>query len=221
MKKLALFSIVLVLVLVGCQPQPVTNSAAPTFAVTLAATPGSDVKPSFEMSFNDPSDPICQPGSYDFGDFSCQGGEYHEVNKENGSIAGTCEGTFKNFILQAQIRLVGNNGAYGVEFRGNNDTPHFYIFMIHPDGKYQLIKWDQIQSNNATLIPWTASPAIKQGEAANVLQVIAQETRLTLFANNQQLASITDASYPEGCVGPVALEEGHAASSTVKVWELP
>jgi hypothetical protein len=91
--------------------------------------------------------------------------------------------------------------------------------MIHPDGKFQLIEWspDSIQ----TLIPWTESAAIKQGEATNWLQVIAQDTRLTLFVNDQQLASISDGTYKEGGAGPVALEEGHAVVSTIKVWELP
>jgi hypothetical protein len=225
MRKRMVWLLVMAMAVVGCQSQPVPVSSIPTFADTLAATPGPDVQPAIDKDFNDPSEGWCQSVSFDFGDFYCQGGELHLVAKGTGNVAASDGGirSFKNFILQAQMRLIGGKGAYGVVFRGNGDSSRgqrsFYIFMLHPDGKYQLSSWSQ-SGPIGILIPWTASPAIKPGEAPNLLQVIAQDTRLTLFVNNQQLVSVTDASFDQGTAGPVALEEGHAAASTFKIWEL-
>jgi len=208
MKKLLLLSIVIIIALISCQPRQ-----SPSVAPTPVGNPVID------KNFKDSAEPWCEPGSYDFGDFYCQGGELHLVNKGSGNIATENVGNYMNFILQVQMRLIGEKGDYGVVFRGSA-TPAFYVFMIHPDGKFQLIIWGQ-SPNNTILIPWTESSAIKQGGATNLLEVIAQGTCLALFVNNKQLAGFTDNTFIEGVVGPVSLEEGHAAVSTTKVWELP
>lgn len=208
MKKLLLLSIIIVMASVSCQSQQ-----------SRAAAPTPVGNPVIDKNFKGLAEPWCEPGSYDFGDFYCQGGEFNLVAKGMGNIATTNVGNYTNFILQVQMRLIGEKGAYGVVFRGNN-TPAFYIFEIHPDGKFQLIIWGQ-SPNNTILIPWTESAAIKQGGATNLLEVIAQGTCLALFVNDKQLAGATDNTFIQGVVGPVALEEGHAAVSTTKVWELP
>jgi hypothetical protein len=71
------------------------------------------------------------------------------------------------------------------------------------------------------LVPWTASTAIKPGEAVNLLRVIAQDIHLILFVNNVQVANVIDITFKAGVVGPVALEEGHAVVSEMQVWTLP
>ncbi len=303
-----------------------TSTASVATTPTLAAMPGPDVKPAMDTNFRDPAEPWCQGGSYDFGDFFCQDGEYHLINKGYANLATNYGGSFRNFVLQAEMRLSGENepylgvdfemltpdiaasegitgtqgallgsvvaggpaaaaglnqgdaitavngkpvddnndlvsrvavykandevhltvvkgtangpttqrdvqvkvgqrpadqpfGAYGVVFRGNGDQRSFYIFMVHPSGEFQLITWSP--GAIRVLIPWTDSAAIKQGQATNLLQVIAQGTRLTLLANGQQVASVSDDAYTEGVAGPVALEDGHAIVSSFKVWELP
>jgi hypothetical protein len=208
MKKLLLLSISIVMASVSCQSQQ-----------SPAAAPTPVGNPVIDKNFKIPSEPWCGPDSFDFGDFYCQDGEFHLVNKGSASIATSNSGDYMNFILQVQMRLIGEKGAYGVVFRGNN-TPAFYVFEIHPDGKFQLIIWGQ-SPNGTILIPWTESAAIKQGGATNLLEVIAQGTCLALFVNNTQLAGFTDNTFIEGVVGPVALEDGHAAVRTTKVWELP
>jgi hypothetical protein len=218
MKKLVLFLIVMILALLGCQ----SKQSQPVVATpTLAFTPGPEMKPDIDINFNDLPEGSCQTESYDFGDFYCKDNEYHLVAKGSGSIATTNDGDFKNFILQAQMRLSGEKGAYGVVFRGTNKQGNtaFYIFEIHPDGQFRLSYWSTM--SDKTLIPWTESAAIKKGEAINILEVIAQDSRLTLFINSQQLASFVDNALKTGSAGPVALEEGHAVVSTIKVWELP
>ena len=202
--------------IVSCQSIPPSASATDNPTPTLASTPGSTVEPAV-ADYQHPEGNMCDAESYDFGDFYCKDGELHIVQKGLGSVAGWADGKYKNFMVQAQMRLSGEKGAYGVEFRAVDKA--FYVFEIHPDGKYQLIQWNS--GRITVLIPWTAATAIKQGEAVNLLEVMAQGPRLTLFANGQQLASISDETFPEGGAGPIALEQGHTIIDTVKIWQLP
>jgi hypothetical protein len=119
------------------------------------------------------------------------------------------------------MRSIGNDGAYGVVFRGRSQPATFYIFQLRPTGRYQLIKWSQIPEQNEELIPWTTSDAIRKGDEPNELKVVAQGPVIALYVNDEKLAGITDNSLTGGEVGPVATHEGHAAVSYLKVWELP
>jgi hypothetical protein len=196
----------------SCQEIPsATNATTPTPTGVLIS----------DREFKNSSESWCEKGTYEFGDFYCQDGELHLVAKGEGNIATLYDGDFKNFILLTQMRSIGNTGVYGVVFRGKHSPPTFYIFQLNLAGQYQLIKWSQTQDQNDILIPWTTSDAIKKDQATNELKVLAQESQITLYVNNQQLASIADKSLTNGVAGPVAAEQGHVAVSFVKVWELP
>ena len=245
MKKMLGLLIVLMMACVGCQSQlppsaaPVPDQPMPAAAPGISAPVAPAAMPIpeegimvMDKDFNPYGVPMaldkglensfekwCDPASFEFGDFYCQGGKLQLVAKGIGNVATNQDGDFKNFILQAQMRLIGAKGAYGLAFRGN-DTPAFYVFEIHPDGHFQLIQWSQAKEAIA-LIPWTASAAIHPGGNTNLLEVKAEGARLTLFANSTQLASVSDDTFKEGGAGPIALEEGHAAVATMKVWKLP
>jgi len=202
---------------VSCQSQPL--SGVPSVGNLI-----------IDQNYQDPEEPWCERRSNNFGDFYCQGGEFNLVAKGTGNIATNNAGNYTNFILQVRMRLIGDQGAYGVAFRGDNERG-FYVFEIHPDGEFQLVIWEHNSQRfhlvkwgqsprSSILIPWTKSPAIKQGGETNLLQVIAQGTCLTLFVNDQQLIADNDDTFLAGVVGPVALEEGHGAVSMMKVWEL-
>jgi hypothetical protein len=169
--------------------------------------------------FGNPTEEWCESGQYSFGQFFCQEGEFHLINQGVGNIATMTDGNFKDFRLQAQMRSVGTAGSYGVAFRGQDAQAMYYIFRLRPVGQYQLIKWSPNQPDKI-LIPWTNSTAINKGEAVNQLEVCALDTQITLSVNNKQLANIMDLSFTRGSVGPVASEQGHAAVSTIKVWEI-
>jgi hypothetical protein len=198
--------------LTDCRSLPaIKNPVTPTPAGVLV----------FDREFKDLSEPWCEESHYDFGDFFCQDGELHLVARGYGNIATSSAGDFKDFILQAQMRSIEKDGAYGVVFRGTSQPATFYIFQLKPTGHYQLIKWSQIQEQNGELIPWTASDAIRKDQNPNELKVIAQGPQITLYVNGEELADIIDTSLTSGEVGPVATQMGHAAVSYVKAWELP
>lgn len=196
----------------GCQPLP---------AATNPVTPTATAEPVFAREFNDPFEPWCVEEHHEFGDFFCKDGELHLVAKGDGNIATQSDGDFMNFMLQARMRSIGIEGTYGVVFRGRSQPATFYIFQLRPTGQYELIKWSQIPEQNGELIPWTASDAIRKGQEPNELKVVAQGPVIALYVNDEQLASLTDESLTGGQVGPVATQEGHAAVSYIKVWELP
>ena len=223
MKKIFPFLLtILLFAMGGCQTSPTpTSIISPTITPIITPTPVEKLV--FEKEFKDPAEPWCEGGSYDFGDFYCQDGEYHLVAKGEGNIATMNDGDFKNFILQAQMHSIENVGGYGVVFRGQNNSPAtFYIFQISPhNGQYQLIKWSQREDQNGVLIPWTDSDAIKKSLETNELKVLGQGSQITLYINGEQLATITDDSFTHGTVGPVVTGQGHAALIYLKVWELP
>jgi hypothetical protein len=211
MKRIILLFIALLFVTVGCQPKPAPKAESETEGPPF----GNLV---LDKEFNEPSEPWCDGGSYSFGDFYCQDGEFHIVNKGADNIATMTAGNFKDFRLLAQMRSVDESGSYGVAFRGQDASASYYIFRIRPEGQYQLIKWSPDKQDK--LIAWTDSTTIKKGQSLNQLEVIAQGTQISLSVNNEQLANIMDTSFADGSVGPVATEDGHAVVSMIKVWQL-
>lgn len=176
--------------------------------------------PTFSVDFAEAPEDWCQGASYPFGDFFCESGEYHIVNKGLGNIAAQSIGPFKNFMLEAVMHLVGDTGSYGVAFRGKDQAAIYYVFRVRSSGKYQFVTWAPGGADQV-LIPWTDSDALQKGEASNRLQVKAVGKRFTLYANGQELTSVSDASYAEGSLGPVVTEDGHVAVSSFRVWALP
>ncbi len=197
----------LIVVLASCQSQP---KAAPAFA------PTGD--PTFTLDFSNAPD-WCGPYSESFGDFYCQAGEFHVVNKPASVIANMADGNFKDFMLEAQMRSAGEAGSYGVSFRGNNQTASFYIFRLSPAGDFELITWSGDEGEHI-LLPWAHSAAIHKGQAQNTLQVTARGNQITLFANGEQLATVQNDALSQGVVGATAMEGAHAVCSSLKVWEL-
>lgn len=212
-----MFVIILVSVIatVGCAstPTPVPPTPTPTFESTLHLV--------IDKNFQNSKEQWCIARSFPFGNLYCQDGEFHAIAKGEGNVASPGGGDiFVDFVVETQMRIIGDSGAYGVEFRGQQGSSiptSFYIFQLRPSGQYQLIKWSQDPSQNAVLIPWTDSPAIKKGQSANLLRIMALGTQITLYANGDKLTNINDASFSRGFVGPVATEQGHIAVSSFKV----
>jgi hypothetical protein len=212
-------------------PAPPTNTPLPTATSTKSPTFTPEPTPThigvlaLNKDFSDLiAEPWCQKNSQPFGDFYCQDGEFHLVNKELiGSIATYwTDARFDNAIIQAQMRLIGESGSYGIVFgvvKEQNSPKKFYIFQVNPSGQFRLITFPK--SEKSVLISWTDSTAIKKGQTLNELEVITREKQITLIANSEQIATITDDSFVGGQVGPVALEQGHVAVSVFKVWETP
>ncbi len=210
-KDLLLLAFALVLGMVGCQ-----SRSASAFA------PSGD--PSYAVDFSRPiEDWWCEVRSEPPGDYYCTGGEFHVVNRAvnpSGQAMAAMGGPhYKNFMLQVQSRSVGESGSYGVFFRASSQD--IYVFRVRPAGEFQFMIWRLLGAVDTVLLPWAASPAIHKSGDVNLLQVIASGSRITLFANGQELASLDDDTVSEGFLGVMAAGDAHAAFSSLKVWKLP
>lgn len=88
-------------------------------------------------------------------------------------------------------RTSGTSGSYGIQFGINEDWSQLYEFVI---GSNNYSVWLHTNGFWTPLKNWTYSPAIKTGTGWNRLKVIRRGNNISVYANNQLLATITDGS---------------------------
>jgi hypothetical protein len=99
-----------------------------------------------------------------------------------------------------------------------------YLFAITCDGRYQLRIWDGEAVTKLT--PLTTSEFIHAGSnQENVLGLKAEGDALTLYANGNELATVTDGTYENGLVG-VFIGSGttpgvEGSIDSLRLWEVP
>lgn len=211
MTKLQLLAaLCLIIGMTACQRQPDAGAFAPSGP------------PSLTVDFAHAVGNWCKLRSEEWGDYYCMNGELnlmnHAVNPSGQRITPMGGGHFKNIMVQAAVRSVSQSGSYGIGFRGPLGPVCCYIFRVRPSGDFELFI---AETEDVVLLPWTPSTAIRKGGTVNLLQVRAQGSRITLFANGVELASVENDVLSEGSVGIVASEDGQAAASRLEVWELP
>ncbi|HZR98721.1 MAG TPA: hypothetical protein VFE37_08445 [Chloroflexota bacterium] len=112
--------------------------------------------------------------------------------------------------------------SYGLQFRelpgpGGSRTNSYYRFTVDPtDGTFMLGYSPPGDDPIVPVVPWTSSPTIAQGTAANHLAVIVQGNWLRLFINGQQVGEARDERRPWGQIGFVAgtSESGRVVEAT-------
>lgn len=88
---------------------------------------------------------------------------------------------------------------YGLLFHLQSDL-NYYQFDIDCDGRYRFSK--MINGNLTVFKDWTKSDAIRPGGGAvNQIGVRVVKSSIEVFANNQPLFKIADATYQEGGFG--------------------
>ncbi len=134
--------------------------------------------------------------------------------------------SLRNFHLEMTVETEQCSGkdTYGVIFRGPprdfGDT-FGYVAVFSCDGEYQLrrvVSADPYTSFNLTA--WTKSDNIRSGpNQTNVLGVMADGAKISLFANGFLLAQIEDDNYRQGRYG-VFVSAGPTAGFTYLVDEI-
>jgi len=107
---------------------------------------------------------------------------------------------FDDFVLQVDVlQTAGDAGnACGVLFR-YVDGDNFYRFGVTGDGLFSLFK--QEKDEWITLVDWRESAYLNPISEPNRLKVVCQGDLITLYANDQELTSVTDGSFTQGDVG--------------------
>lgn len=124
-----------------------------------------------------------------------------EVTASNLVAWGMANRSVSDFEVQVETRLEDGSptNSFGLLFRFK-DRDNFYRFDISGDGFFLLSKF--VDAHWVTLVDWTESPALNTGVGAdNILKVSAFGPQITVWANGQKLASVTDDSLTEGNFG--------------------
>jgi len=189
--------------------RPVKRSGeapSPTFTYTPAqATIPQGGNLIFEDDFASPASGW-EIGEYEEGSVGYDEGTYFVISSRRGATMwGTAHRSFDNVMIEldAAQRSAGprNNNDYGVICReqGNGDG---YYFLISGDGGYAILK--SVHNEFTPLVDWSASSAIRLGNATNHLQAICDGPGLVLIVNGQQLASTSDTTYTRGDIALTA-----------------
>ncbi len=127
---------------------------------------------------------------------------------------------FHDFVYQVTMTIsAGSEG--GIIFRANKDQGQYYLFRIDTNGDYAL----EVYNGNkyALLVSGNSSEIYAGIGVSNDLTVIAQKNQLTLFANNNYIASVSDKTLSSGQIGVAALNADLPATvdfSNAQVWTL-
>jgi hypothetical protein len=109
--------------------------------------------------------------------------------------------TLANFYLEGTASPGGCSGLdhYGLMVRAPDENQG-YLYAFSCDGQYSLTKWNGKFS--VRLVDWTQSDLIQAGaDKTNRLGIMAQGSKLSLYANGNLLTEVVDGNYPMGGFG--------------------
>ncbi len=124
---------------------------------------------------------------------------------------------FSNFAFEVEMTIIkGDIG--GIGFRFGNTLHTKYEFYVAQNGTVELFV-AQGTATTKTLVEPVVSPAVHQGlNQTNIIAVVAQGNTITLYANRQQIASVTDNTYSHGQIGLYASSYATAGHPTEVVY---
>jgi serine/threonine protein kinase len=172
-------------------------------------------------------DSLSTPGSWQEGSNTDWGGScwyssgYHVSQTTTQRIYYcTPQNTYSDFAFEVQMTVVQGDCG-GMFFRtGNNGTA--YVFLVCQDRTYDLYKYTDFSTASLLPTPSNDNSAIYAGLGqTNLLGVIAQGNTITLFINQQQIASVQDDSYSQGGIGLCASANTNSTEvvyNDAKVW---
>jgi len=125
------------------------------------------------------------------------------VKRKNYLGFGTPDGQYTDFGAETEAQSTGSGYAeYGLRFRADKDS--YYIFGVTTDGKYYVQKKVDGEWADQDPVPATASNYVKKGQVKNVIGVLAQGDKISLYINGFMVKTVTDDSINSGLVGVYA-----------------
>ncbi len=184
--------------------------ARATAGVILTATSG---KPVYLDALNNAKSAITMEANWDQNNKCVFGSDGYHV-KEGTDWHGCKESsnTYQNVAVTVNAQILSGLSG-GLFFRVSTDVfgeYSGYLLEITTTGKYRISLFSQrISAAITPLKNWTFSAALRQGYAAsNTLQVIAQESNLSLYANGVLLVQLADSTYTTGLIAFFATTDG-------------
>jgi DNA-directed RNA polymerase subunit RPC12/RpoP len=160
----------------------------------------SIVEPLLFDDFGDPTSGWSEEADAESSQGYRDGTYFINVSTTDLAVWSTAGHTFDDFTLQVDARQMAGDQAneYGVLFR-YVDNVNFYSFDVTGDGTFALFKLENKEWS--TLVNWQESAYLNPLGELNHLQVACRGNRITLYANDQELISVTDDSFSRGDVG--------------------
>ena len=120
---------------------------------------------------------------------------------------------FSDFVLEVDsTKQAGpDDNGFGVIFR-YVDKNNFYRFDISSDGYYDFGYYEN--DTWTSIIDWTETAAIKQGDATNTITILCKGSKLTFYINGTKITDVTDATLSSGDIGVWA---GAVSEAGVKI----
>lgn len=119
---------------------------------------------------------------------------------------------FGDFGAEIEMRPGSDPGTeYGIAFRCTKDQNSCYLFSVHTDGKYGVLKKVDGQYSDPDLGDLMPSSSLNQGSASNRLGVIADGSMFYLFINGKLVRTVTDDAIAYGYVGVFVQARGEKA----------
>ncbi len=168
--------------------------------VVTASFPVTGLAPVlFEDDFNDPGSGW-EVGDYADGSMSYRDGGYYVSSTQEGTyIWGVANQSFTDTVIDVDARQLSapsnDNNAYGVMCRVQANGKDGYALRISGDGYYAI---HVISDGFQALVDWTASDAVRQGNATNHLRAVCDGSDLVLFVNGELVAETSDTTFAEG-----------------------
>lgn len=134
---------------------------------------------------------------------------------------------FSNFDYQAaMLRYGSETNANSLVFRGTPDPLtsayawyHEYKLSYSRDGYYSI--WKRTYGGSGiALVSWTYTSAINQGDAWNILRVVANGTSLSFYINGSLVWSGSDSSLSSGRAGVNMYAESSSGQELLVDWAL-
>jgi hypothetical protein len=99
----------------------------------------------------------------------------------------------KDVQIEVDVRPASHlNGGTGVVF--SRSSLGYYLFDVS-ENWYTLWKRDSIGGQWTMLIDWTQSPALNPGYQTNRIKIVRAGDGISMYGNNQLLATVTDGTY--------------------------
>jgi len=199
--------------------------ASATAGVIQTATSG---KPVYQDALNNANNPHTIAANWDQ-DSHCtfQSDGYHVLERNGLHGCKESANTYQNMAISVDVQILGGHSG-GLFFRVSTDFFNNYagyLFEIDSTGRYKISSSQDYSLSVTALQNWTASSALKKGNSVtNTLQVIAQESGLSFYANGVFLVKLTDTTFASaGLIAFLAESTGaqtEVVYSNLKVYPL-
>ena len=199
-----------------------TNATATAQTVATATAIASTYPFSATVKLDDPLSDNSH-GSKWQSDSNCTftNGAYHakELSANTYYTCTAMNTNFSDFTYQVTMQIARGDFA-GITFRGDDANSKFYSFIFAQDGSYILFLYTS-GTHPKTLKSGTASQFNTSSGQSNDIGVVARGSSISLYANKQEIATVTDSTFSSGQIGTVVYNTGNAVEavySNLKVW---